>query len=54
MQLRENWVDDMQIYPDSAPIWARLPLGNLIGYRASVQVCSQLMSSLTASKVTSP
>ena len=40
MQLRENWVNDMRIYPESAPVWARLPLGNLTGYQATLEVRS--------------
>ena len=38
MQLRENWLNDMRIYPESAPVWARLPLGNLTGYAAYMEV----------------
>jgi hypothetical protein len=38
MQLRENWINDMRIYPESAPVWARLPLGNLTGYAAYMEV----------------
>ncbi|CAL5226260.1 g9105 [Coccomyxa viridis] len=36
--LRENWVNDMRIYPESAPVWARLPLGNLTGYQATLEL----------------
>ncbi|CAL5225037.1 g7815 [Coccomyxa viridis] len=48
--LRENWVDNMQIYPNSAPICAHLPLGNLIGYRASVQLFGPDMYPFTTVK----
>ncbi|CAL8461524.1 g1055 [Coccomyxa elongata] len=36
--LRENWINDMRIYPESAPVWARLPLGNLTGYAACMEL----------------
>ena len=39
MQIWENWYLRTDIYPQAAPIIARLPLGYAEGLKITVQVC---------------
>ena len=38
LQLSENWILSEKLFPQSAAIWQRLPIGNLTGYSIGIRV----------------